>query len=118
MGSVFAAIGRFFSDLLKAITDGLDFIARLFVQVFVDLWEFATDLPVWIFAQVLDIAAAAVEALDLDGLTQYASTWGALPAEILNVLGLIGLAEALGIIATAALIRLAMQVIPFVRLGS
>lgn len=118
MSGVFAAIGRFFTDLLKTITDALAWIASVVTQVFVDLWEFGTDLPVWIFDAVLDIAAEAVEALDLSGLTQYASAWGGLPAEMLNVLGLIGLAEALGIIAAAALIRLAMQVIPFVRLGS
>ena len=118
MGAVFAAIGRFFSDLLKTITDAVQWIASMVTQVFVDLWEFATDLPVWIFEALLDIAGGAIEALDLSGLTQYTSAWGGLPAEMLNVLGLIGLGEALGIIAVAALIRLTMQVIPFVRLGS
>jgi hypothetical protein len=118
MSGVFAAIGRFFSDLLKTITDALAWIAALVTQVFVDLWEFCTDVPVWIFDALLEIAGGAVEALDLSGLTQYAAAWGGLPAEMLNVLGLIGLGEALGIIAAAALIRLGMQVIPFVRLGS
>lgn len=118
MGGVFAAIGRFFTDLLRAVVDALDYITRLVVQVFVDLWEFATDVPVWVFAQVLDVAGTAIEALDLSGLTQYTSAWAGLPAELMNVLGLIGLAEGLGIIAAAALIRLTMQVIPFVRLGS
>ena len=46
MGGVFAAIGRFFTDLLRAVVDALDYITRLVVQVFVDLWEFATDVPV------------------------------------------------------------------------
>lgn len=118
MGGVFAAIGRFFTDLLQAVTDALDYLTRVVVQVFVDAWEFFTDVPVWVFAQALEVAGTAIDALDLDGLTQYTSAWSGLPAEMLNVLGLIGLGEALGIIAAAALIRLTMQVIPFVRLGS
>jgi len=118
MGGVFAAIGRFFTDLLKTITDGLKWLADVVVQVFKDAWEFFTDVPVWIFAQVLGVADSAMSALDLSGLTGFSGAWGSLPGEVLNVLGLIGLAEALGIIAAAALIRLTMQVIPFVRLGS
>lgn len=118
MTTVFIAIGRFFTDLLWAIYEAIEFALKVVVQVFTDLWELATDVPVFVFAQVLGIAGSAIDALDLTGLTGYASRWGSLPGELLNVLGLIGLAEALGIIAAAALIRLTMQVIPFVRLGS
>jgi len=42
----------------------------------------------------------------------------ALPPEVTNMLGLIGLGECFTIITTAILIRLGLQLIPFVRLGS
>lgn len=42
----------------------------------------------------------------------------ALPPEVSNMLGLIGLQEAFSIIVAAILIRFTMQLIPFVRLGS
>lgn len=118
MGGVFAAIGRFFTELLRTITDAVVWISDAGVQVFVDLWEFGTDVPVWIFSQVLGVAETAIAALDVSGLAGFSGAWGSLPAEVLNVLGLIGLEQALGIITAAALIRLTMQVIPFVRLGS
>ncbi|PHR16509.1 MAG: hypothetical protein COA38_21795 [Fluviicola sp.] len=41
-----------------------------------------------------------------------------IPADMLNVMGLIGLGDAMAIIVAALLIRLTMQLIPFVRLGS
>ena len=117
MGGVFAAIGRFFSDLLAKFAAVVEWIGRAFVQVFVDLWEFATDLPVLFFDAVLGIAVTAVSALDFE-VPDLDAGFGDLPAEMLNVLGLLGLGYALGIVGTALLIRLGLQLIPFVRLGS
>lgn len=119
MGAVFAAIGRFFTDLLAKIVGAVKWIGDLFVQVFVDLWEFVTDAAVWIFDEALGVAVSAVGSLDVSGVSNaVGSSWGSLPAEVLNVLGLIGVGYALGIVGAAILIRLGMQLIPFVRLGS
>ncbi|NMG46949.1 DUF2523 domain-containing protein [Azoarcus communis] len=119
MGAVFAAIGRFFTTILQTITGALGWFADLVIQVFVDLWEFITDAFVWVFDSLLGVAVGAVGALDVSGISQSLNgAWSSFPAEFLNVLGLIGLAEALGIVGAAILIRLGLQLIPFVRLGS
>ena len=55
--------------------------------------------------------------VDLSGLQGFAPA-GGLPAEILNVMALCGVGSAVTIITTAIGIRLALQLIPFTRLGS
>lgn len=116
MGQVFAAIGRFFTDLLKMITDALGWFSAVFVQVFVDLWEMLTDLPIWFVDQALGVAVGAIAALPVPAWDN--SAWSNLTAEALNMAGLIGLDYCLGIIGTALLIRFGLQMIPFVRWGS
>lgn len=116
--SFFLKVSQFFTDFFQSIADAFQWLLNAFLQLFIDAWEMLTDLPVWVFDQVLQLALTAIQQLDLSTLTSYTSTWGELPAEVLNVLGLIGLSEALGIITVAVLIRLVLQLIPFVRLGS
>jgi hypothetical protein len=48
-------------------------------------------------------------------LTQYIS---AIPADVSNIMGLIGLGQAMSIVIAAIVIRVSLQLIPFVRLGS
>lgn len=129
-------IGDFFTTLLKRISEFATFIKQLFLsiintlkafaqfnldcltQLFVDAWEIITDQPVWVFDKLLDLVLSAVQQLDVSGISQAIGAFGQLPAEIVNMLGLIGVGEALGIITTALIIRLILQLIPFVRLGS
>ena len=115
MQAVFDAIGAFFTYLLDTITYFAAWIADVFLQVFTDVWELVTDVPVWVFDQILGLVAALVSAIPAP---EWTLTFGALPGELLNIAGLIGLGYCLGIIATALAIRLTMQLIPFVRLGS
>ena len=44
--------------------------------------------------------------------------WSSMPEEIINILGLLGVGPACGIIVAAIAIRLVLQLIPFTRLGS
>ena len=43
----------------------VNLILTTVVQVFKDAWEFCTDVPVWIFAQVLGVADSAMSAQNL-----------------------------------------------------
>ncbi|MDR7377640.1 hypothetical protein J2X19_002319 [Rhodoferax ferrireducens] len=108
----------FFSKLLAKITAVVQWFADLGKQVFKDLWEIATDVPCWIFDKLLDVVVSAISSLDLSGLQQYGGAWGSLPSEILNILGLLGVGQAVAIITAAITIRLILQLIPFTRLGS
>lgn len=103
--------------LLKKIADAIKWIGDLFVAVFVALWDMAKDAFSWVFEQFMDVVVDAVSAIDMSGL-EASVGWGSLPAELLNILALIGVAEASSIIVTALGIRLVLQLIPFTRLGS
>lgn len=90
------------------------------VQSFVKtLLAMLKDLFFWAVDTVLSLVTGIVDALsfDLSGLNvqQYL---GALGAEAVNILGLIGMGSALGMIVGALVIRFTLQLIPFTRLGS
>ena len=104
--------------VLNFFVEALSWIGRLFIQVFVDLWEFVTDAFVWVFDSLLGIASGAITSINVGSIPRLDSQINSLPAEILNILGLLGVGYALGIITTALLIRFGLQLIPFVRLGS
>lgn len=109
----------FFTMVLAKIAAVVKWFGDLAIQVFVDLWEIITDIPCWVFDQVCGVVISAISELDLSGLDSYtAGAWASLPAELLNVLALLGVGDAVLIIATAIGIRLVLQLIPFTRLGS
>lgn len=103
--------------LLAKIAAAINWIGLLFVAVFVALWDMVVDAASWVFEQMMDVAISAVSAIDMSGL-QASVGWGSLPAELLNILALIGVAEASAIIVSALGIRLVLQLVPFTRLGS
>lgn len=93
----------------------LNFIFRLLMTAFVLL----SDLIISVFSivlsfvkTVLDTVLSAFGAFDV---SQYFS-W--LPADAVNVMSLIGLPNMLSMIVAALGIRVILQLIPFVRLGS
>lgn len=106
-----------FTLVLAKISALLGWIGQLFIAVFVALWDVVTDMFSWFFEQILKVVASAVQSIDFNGLATYAQN-ATLPAEIANILGLLGVGTAITIILTAIGIRLALQLIPFVRLGS
>lgn len=110
-------MGAFFSALLAKIAAIAKWFGDLFVAVFVALWDLLKDGFSWCFEQVMDVAIDAVSSIDVSGIST-AGGWGSLPAEVINILALIGVGEATTIIVAAIGIRLVLQLIPFTRLGS
>lgn len=111
-------MGAFFTAVLAKIAALVGWFGKLFVAVFVAAWDFIRDAAVWPFEQVLTIAKTAVSKIDVSGVSGSIGSWGALPGEVLNILALLGVGTAIGIISAAIGIRLVLQLIPFVRLGS
>ena len=111
-------MAAFFTMLLAKIAAAVEWFGRLFVAVFEALWDLLRDALTWPFEQIMDVAVSAVQALDLSGLTGLAQGWGSLPGDVINILALLGVGEAAAIILAAIGIRLVLQLIPFVRLGS
>lgn len=111
-------MGGFFTQLFGLISSALGWFADLFVAAFVALLAVFKDAFSWLLDSLLGVAVTAINGVDVSGITQYTSGARNLPGEILNVLSLLGVGEAVTIIAAALLIRMTLQLIPFVRLGS
>jgi hypothetical protein len=107
-----------FTMLFAKIAAVLTWIGKLWIAIFVAVWDVCKDAFSWLFEQVLKVAVTAIGALDVSGLQGYASSAGSLPGDLLNVLGLLGVGTAISIISAAIAIRLVLQLIPFTRLGS
>lgn len=101
----------------NALIDFAAWLLGLVKSVIQAVWDFVIDAVCFVLDKVLQVAVDMIAALDVSKL-QLSSAWGSLPAEVSNIIGLIGLGECMGIIAAAILIRLTLQLIPFTRLGS
>lgn len=111
-------MGVAFTMLFAKVSAVLTWIGQLWVLVFLALWDMAKDAWSWPFDQMMQVAVSAVAAIDLSGINGSLQGWGGVPAEMLNLLGLLGVGTAMTIIGSAILIRFGLQLIPFVRLGS
>ncbi len=96
----------------------LDWILSFFKSLVLTLWDMFTDVFYLVIDLILKTVGVVIDGvfslLTFDPL-QYVS---AIPPSVMNILGLIGLGQALTIIGVAILIRLGLQLIPFTRLGS
>lgn len=110
--------GGFFTMLFTKLGAMLSWFGSLFVAFFVSFWDIFRDGVCWIFEQICGLALAALGALDLAGITNGIASMGSIPANVMAVLGAIGLGQALAIISSAIVIRFTLQLIPFTRLGS
>lgn len=111
-------MGSFFTMLFAKIAAVIQWFAALFVAIFVAIWDVLTDLICWVFEGFFDIAISAANSVDISGIENSLGVFADLPPELVNVLGLVGFGQAMGIIGTALVIRFVLQLIPFVRLGS
>lgn len=106
-----------FTLLFSKIAAVIQWFYDLFIAIFVALWDIIKDGFSWCFEQVMDIVVDAVSTVDVSGISAVGG-WGSFPAEVLNILALLGVGQATTIIVTAIGIRLVLQLIPFTRLGS
>ena len=111
-------MGVIFSTLFAKLSALVAWFSSLFIAVFVAAWDFVQDAFCWPFEQCLSIVVSAMSSFNVSGMTNNLSAWGSLPAEVINVMGLLGAGTAVTIISSAIGVRLVMQLIPFVRLGS
>lgn len=111
-------MGVIFSTLFAKLSALVSWFGSLFIAVFVAAWDFVRDAVCWPFEQCLSIVVSAMSSFDVSGMTNNLSAWGSLPSEVINVMSLLGAGTAVTIISSAIGVRLVMQLIPFVRLGS
>lgn len=92
-----------------------DFFYRLwlsFVDFMQDLFLIVLDGVLSLVVVIFNGFDYALQALDI---TQYLDM---LPDNVRGIMAALALGEALGIIATAIIIKITLQLIPFTRLGS
>jgi len=111
-------MGAFFTLLLAKISKVVQWVADLWIAIFVAAWDLLKDAFSWVVDQFMGIALSAASSLDISGIQTNLSAFGSLPANVLEVLSALGMGTAFGIIAAAIGIRLVLQLIPFTRLGS
>ncbi len=75
-----------------------------------------TDLGCWFVESMLSVASGALNAIDIpfDPQTYYSM----IPPEVGQMLGAVGITQAITIIVAALVVRFVLQTIPFVRWGS
>lgn len=83
------------------------------------IWLLLRDMFLWVFDTVLGFVVSLLNEVDIDfSFANPANYIGGVGSDILNIINLIRLPEALTIIVSAIVIRVVLQLIPFTRLGS
>jgi hypothetical protein len=95
-----------------------DSLLLLVQKCFTTLLTMLKDVLLWVLDQLLSLVTTLLGAVDLTAITQNLAVFQQIPPELTNVLGLLGFAQCMVIIGTAIVIRIGLQLIPFVRLGS
>lgn len=112
-------IGIALTVILAKVAAVCAWIIALVIAMYAAWWLLGTDLGCWLFEQVLQLVISILNTVSLDFSAfnpgQYIS---GLPADVVNMLGLIRVGEALAIIVAAIVVRVTLQLIPFTRLGS
>jgi hypothetical protein len=112
------ALVNAFTSLFTKLNNILAWIGKLWAAIFAAGWDFLQDGVSWVLEQGMKIALSAIQAFDVSAISTASGIWGSIPAGVLEVCGALGLGTAFAIILSAIGIRLLLQLIPFVRLGS
>jgi hypothetical protein len=97
----------------------LDWLLNQFKSFALTLWDIFTDFFLFLIDAVMSAGMLLLNGFssffELIDISKYISS---MPTEILFVIDATGLGTAIGMVMTAGTIRLFLQLIPFVRLGS
>lgn len=106
----------FFTSILGKITGFAAWILEVIKRLFLDVWVMAYDFVCFVIEAALAVAIGALDLITVPFDPQ--SYYQLIPADVANMLGYIGIPQALAMIVGALLIRFVLQMIPFVRWGS
>lgn len=109
--------------VFDSIKKAVEWFSKMFVEVFKAAWDMVTDVFVWLleslFKLVAELLNGVADGFGLDSLKTYVlNLWSQVPPDMVAVAQAIGLPSAFAIVVSGILIRMALQLIPFVRLGS
>lgn len=126
LSKISAAIDQvvaYIKGIFDSIKKFVDWLGKMFLEVFAALWDMITDAFVWLleslFKLVAELLNGIADGFGLDALKSFVmNLWSQVPPDVIAVASAIGLPSAFGIVVSGIMIRLALQLIPFVRLGS
>ena len=126
LSKISAAIDQvvaYIKGIFDSIKKFVDWLGKMFLEVFAALWDMITDAFAWLFESLFKLVAELLNGIadgfGLDALKSFVmNLWSQVPPDVIAVASAIGLPSAFGIVVSGIMIRLALQLIPFVRLGS
>lgn len=108
-------IGGFTSSMAKLAAFTAFIIAVLFV-VFISLWLFGGDMFYYIMGLFFDFINALLQKMDIDvQMFDFMAAFHAIPASVKNIAAYTGFSASMKIIMLAISIRVALNLIPFLR---
>ncbi len=103
---------------MQWLRDFIDWLVWIGKSLVLTLWDAVKDVLFLILETLLDLIGILLDGAFSALSFNPAEYITALPPDIINVLGLIGMGDALSIIIAAVIVRITLQLIPFTRLGS
>lgn len=105
--------------IFNAIYDAYTAITDFFYNLVITIGDMLKDLGCLAFETLIDLVLLILDGLGslFNGLN-FANYFSALPSEVIYFANICSLGTCMGMIVTALTIRMLLQLIPFVRLGS
>lgn len=107
----------FLTPLYTAFTAFCSWLIALLFKVLASVFMMLKDVVMWSFDQFLILLTAILGGVSMASITNLIPALS-IPPEVMNIMGLLGLGDCFAILIAAFSIRIVLQLIPFVRLGS
>jgi hypothetical protein len=115
MGGIF----DFFDWVADQVNSVWDKIKAIIEKLFDEFEEMFKDLLIYVVDTFLDLTTSILESIAIDfSVFDPSSYISSMPAEVSQIIGMIRIPEAIGIIVAAIAIKMLLQLIPFTRLGT
>lgn len=120
MGNFYDTVIAILNAILSVLKAILDFLNG-FISIMLNLLTWLLKGLLWVLTKIIyftldgffSVIIAFVNGIDLSGVMPYIqSSWGMLPAQIIWLANAIGLPQGLGILGSAYLIRMLLNLIP------
>lgn len=104
----------------EKVTAFLTWFMSLLGVLLQTMWDALKDALLYVIDTLLGIAISLIGVIDFSALSNFTASqlYAQLPAEMVQVLALIRLGEAMGIVIGSLVIATILRLIPFVRLGN
>lgn len=111
-------MGEYIDNLVNWLKSVLDWFVDLMYAAVLTVFDMIKDVFFWVVKTVLDLVMSVLDGLSEGANFDVSQYITSLPPEVTSVMGALHLGNCMALLGVALLIRLVLQLIPFVRLGS